>query len=306
MLRYVAVSTAAKAFSMNRVSRRAYRILGNLALERILLSTGLQSRYVERAVRLLDLCDRFDVLRPGDQVLELGTGWLHWEATVLRLFHDVEITLYDVCDNRLLRPYRSWVDQLRGRLDEAFAHLPCERREHARKLASRAVDVETFDELYDLLGFTYVVDGSGRLEGLPPSRYSLVVSADVLEHVPVAGLPAYLERMRNCTVPGGWSIHQIDLVDHLHYFDPGTSPKNYYRYDDATWGRWFESSVQYFNRVQPPGWLSLLDETGYDLIDEQRLSEHLRPIELASRYRCLSPEDLDCMQLVTVHRRPGP
>jgi hypothetical protein len=44
-------------------------------------------------------------------------------ATVLRLFFDVEVTLYDVWDNRLLGACTSWLSQLHDRIDEAFAHL---------------------------------------------------------------------------------------------------------------------------------------------------------------------------------------
>lgn len=305
MLKYVAFSTAAKAFSLNSATKVAYRKLGNVALEKMRISGGLTPQYTDRAVRLVDYCDKFQVLSPGDQVLELGTGWLHWEATILRLFHDVTATLYDVTDNRLLGAYKSWVGQLADRIDTLFAHLPAERRAQARALAARAAGVSSFEELYGLLGFRYALDPSGMLDGVPRGDYRLVVSSDVMEHVAEATLPEYLVEMRRCLAPDGWSIHQIDLVDHFHYFDPSASPKNYYRYSDHAWRRWFESDVQYFNRVQRPTWTALFEGAGFELVEENLLSEQLPPLELDARYRDLSQTDLECMQLITLHRNPA-
>ncbi len=305
MLKYVAFSTAAKAFSLNTATRGVYRKLGNFALERLRVSAGLPQAYLDRAVRLIGSCDKFDILAPGDRVLELGTGWVHWEATVLRLFYDVEITLYDVCDNRLLGAYLSWLAEFQDCLDSVFAHLPAPRREHARDVAARAMKVDTFDELYAALGFTYVLDPTGRLAGPAPAHYALVVSADVLEHVSSGLFPGYLESMRCCLQPGGWSLHQIDLVDHFYYFDTRCSPKNYYRYTDRTWQRWFESDVQYFNRIQRPTWLELFADAGFELVEENHIAEPLAPLNLSSRYRDLAPADIECMQLLTVHRSPS-
>jgi hypothetical protein len=293
MLKYVAVSTAAKALSLNGITRTAYRKLGNVVLEKMRVSGGITQPYVDRAVRLVDYCDRLELLEPGDKVLELGTGWVHWE-----------VTLYDVWDNRLLGAYTSWLGQLHDRIDTAFAHLPEERRAQAKKVARQAMEVTTFEELYHKLNFTYVVDPSGELKGVPQDHYALAVSADVLEHVQGEQLPNYLTSMRRCLVPGGASVHQIDLVDHFHYFDVSTSPKNYYRYTDKAWRRWFESDVQYFNRIQRPTWMQLFENAGFELEVADTVSESLVPLKLAPAYRDLGSDDLECMQLLTVHRNP--
>jgi Methyltransferase domain len=305
MIKYVAISTAAKAFSLNDTTRAVYRKLGNVVLEKMRVSGGITQPYVDRAVRLVDYCDRLELLAPGDKVLELGTGWIHWEATVLRLFFDVEVTLYDVWDNRLLGAYTSWLAQLHDRIDDEFAHLSEARRGQAKKIARQAMDVRTFEELYRMLNFTYVVDASGTLKGVPQNHYALAVSADVLEHVQGEQLPSYLADMRRCLIPGGASVHQIDLVDHFHYFDTKASPKNYYRYSDKAWRRWFESDVQYFNRIQRPTWIRLFENAGFELDVADNVSAHLAPLKLAPVYRDLRTEDLDCMQLLVVHRNPS-
>lgn len=307
MLKYTAVAAASKAFSVNHATRRAYRVLGNRVLERMRLGSGIPAPYLDRAVRLLETCDRHSGLASGDRVLELGTGWVHWEATILRLFHDVEVTLYDVVDNRLPKAYRAWVGQLRDELDGDFGRrLPvsAERLDAARELADRALRTESYEELYTLLGFRYVLDPSGMLADVPSNSYALVVSADVLEHVPARTLPAYLHEARTKLVPGGLSVHQIDLVDHFTYFDPTCSKKNYYRYTDASWRRWFDSDVQYINRVQCPEWRALFADAGFETVEEDQVSEALPSLVLAPEYAELSAADRECMQMLVVHRRP--
>lgn len=284
-----------------------YRRLGNAALSRMRVADGLPDRYVDRARNLVATCERHRVLRPGDEVLELGTGWVHWEATILRLFYDVDVTLYDVCDNRLFTAFRSYLAQLGPHLDRIGDELGLapERMRRAHDRLRTARSAASFDELYDLMRFTYVLDPGGMLDGLPPSRYALVVSADVLEHVDGPMLPAYLGRALKLLEPGGHSLHQIDLVDHFHYFDPACSPKHFYRYDDTTWRRFWDSDVQYVNRVQRPEWLRLFARAGFTLVDEHLASSPLGEIPRARPFRDLDQDDVDCLQMVPLHRRPA-
>jgi hypothetical protein len=303
MWRYATVAAAAKAFSANRATRYAYRRLGNTVLDRIRSGAVLPAPYLDRARHLVSTCDRYGILQPGEEVLEVGTGWIHWEATVLRLFYDIDVTLYDVCDNRLFRTYRAWLAQLRAALPD----WPLEpgRIEQAVALADRALAAESFAELYETLRFTYRLDPSGALAGVPAGRFSLVTSADVLEHVDAAALPGFLDAMRATLRPGGYSVHQIDLADHYAYFDADTSPKNYYRYSDLAWRRWFESGVQYFNRLQCPTWRALFDRAGFQPVEERLISAPLGELPLAADYRNLSRSDLECLQMRTVHRTPA-
>lgn len=304
MLKYAAVAAASKMFSRNKGTKWAYRQAGNVVLNRMRVADGLPERYVDRARWLVQTVETHQILNPGDRVLELGTGWMHWEATVLRLFHDVEVTLYDVVDCRLLGALRNYLAGLAMEVGSFQDIVGAQRVERARQLLDKAVAVESFESFYELMNFTYVVDPDGMLEAVRPG-YKLAVSSDVLEHVPAPTLSPYLARLLDDLVPGGYSVHQIDLVDHFHYFDTTMSPKNYYRYDDATWRRRYESDLQYWNRVQRPDWLSLFEGAGFDLIELQDVTGDIGSITLAPRYSQLSKTDLECMQLRVVHQRPG-
>jgi hypothetical protein len=118
--------------------------------------------YIGRAKKILELFEREQAIRDGDRLLEVGTGWVHWELTVLRLFYDVEITLFDVWDNRHLGAYKWYMAQLNEIIDDQLS-LDSAHRERVHGLLRAVAAAGSFDEIYDLLGFRYVVNPSGTL-----------------------------------------------------------------------------------------------------------------------------------------------
>lgn len=303
MIKYVAMAAGSKAFSLSRGTKWAYRKAGNVALNRMRLADGLPERYTDRAHWLIRTTEEYRILGDGSRVLELGTGWMHWEATILRLFYDIEATLYDVVDCRLFGSLKHYLTALQAEVGTFESIVGPERVATASELLAKALAVESFEEYYDLMGFRYVVDPSGMLEGVG-SSYRLAVSSDVFEHVPASTMSAYLARLLEILEPGGYSVHQIDLVDHFYYFDTTTSPKQYYRYDDQAWQRWFDSDVQYINRLQRPDWVKLWDEAGFETVELQDVSETLAPMTLAPQFQGLTQAERECMQFRIVHRRP--
>ncbi len=303
MLKYIAVATAARAASMNRLTKLAYRRLGNGLLTRQRLREGLPDRYVDRARFVIEQAHKSGILRTGGRVLELGTGWVHWEAVCLRLFFDVEATLFDVWDNRLFRVFSLYMSQLVERLPSALG-LPGLDMARAQNLLQAICSATCFEQVYDLLGFTYIVEPSGSLADLPDATFDLVVSCDVLEHVGRNMLPRYVEDMARLLKPGGHSVHQIDIADHLAYFDPSAPAKQYLRYSDEQWDRWFESDVQYINRIQRGDWLAYFASAGLALVREARTDgDVIGREQVNAQYAHMSADDLECTAVRLVHRR---
>src|SRR5262249_16440748 len=81
MIRYVAAAVALKAFSSGPAMRGLYRSLGNVVGARRRLRHGLHRNHLNRAQDFLRTVRRFDAIHDGDTLLELGTGWVHWEST---------------------------------------------------------------------------------------------------------------------------------------------------------------------------------------------------------------------------------
>jgi cyclopropane fatty-acyl-phospholipid synthase-like methyltransferase len=279
-----------------------YRRLGNRLGTKTRIRQGLPRYYMIRAVWLLRMIEEFDVLSQGDRVLEVGTGWLHWEALVVRLFYDVEVTLFDVWDSRQLEPLKRYCGELVAQIDTEMALSP-RQRARLNELLDAIAPVRSFDQLYRLLGFRYVIEPAGTLHPFTDESFDAIVSGNVLQHVDRCILPGYIRDFGRLLKPGGFSLHTIDMGDQLSYYDAGTSVKNYLRFSDRTWKLLFENRVQYFNRVQRGQWLDLFDTAGLELLAEQVVSEQTHPIKVSAQYRHLSRQDLECRVIRVVHRK---
>jgi len=310
-VRYVAMATALKLLSACPQTRWFYGRLahdiGREHLESILRVSLYDSRlHMNRARELLELVDRHNLIRNGNEVLELGTGWIHWESIVVRLFYDVRVTLFDICDSRQLAPLRRLLTEVPlERIGEEWPSKSCYELERGPGELRRAISsVESFDELYRLLGFQYVVDQSGRLQVFEDGSFDVVFSVNVLEHVNRDILSEYIQDIYRVMRPGGYSFHKIDLTDHLYVYDRSVSPKNYLTYSDRMWKRYFENGLQYFNRVQRPEWLRLFQEAGLQLMREESGRVDIGRISVDKRYENLDVKDLECGDLRLIYRKP--
>ena len=303
MIKYVMTAAALKLFSATPQTRQGYRLLGNTLGQRKRISAGLDRKYIERVKRLLQWCEQYQAIHEGDQLLEIGTGWLHWESTMIRLFYDVEITLLDVWDNRQLQAYKSHYAQLAGIIDKEF-ELDAARRERVHGLLSAIARANSFDDIYRLLGFRYVMSQDGTLTQFQDQSFALIFSSNVLEHVDARILPSFIQDFQRLLKPGGYSMHQIDLGDHLSYYDGKTSLKNYLRYSNSVWRRYFENDVQYFNRVQRADWLALYAKAGLELVAEESIYTDIGSISIDRQFTHMDQQDLRCWTLRVAHRKP--
>src|SRR5438309_11896879 len=120
MVKYITTAIALRCFSSGPLMRRVYRRLGNTVGNKRRSSGAMPYYYVERVKRMLRLQKQHNIVREGDRIIELGTGWMHWEAITLRLFYDIEAVVFDVWDNRQLGALKNYVRQLGAMLNEDF------------------------------------------------------------------------------------------------------------------------------------------------------------------------------------------
>jgi SAM-dependent methyltransferase len=303
MIRYLGVAAALKFFSFSPLTKWAYRQLGNTLGQSIRMRRGLTKSYLLNAKETLELIENHHAIETGDKLLEIGTGWAHWEATVIRLFYDVEITLFDTCDNRQLHAYKRYFKLFAEIIDKELA-LDATRSDRVHRLLQVITKADSFDEIYTAFGFRYVLDSNGTLQDFPGEAFSAIFSYNVFEHINKAILPEFIRDLHRLLKPGGYSIQSINIGDHLAYYDASVSLKNYLRYSDNLWRRFFENDVQYINRVQRPEWLQLFHDAGLELVQEISVSTDIDSIKVHQTYEHLAKSDLECFNLVLVHRKP--
>jgi len=302
MIKYHLTALALKSFSCCGPARGLYRGLGNWLGARKRATGRVPDYYFERVQRNVEMCLKYGPIRPDDLVLELGTGWVHWEALTLRLFFDFHAVLYDVWDNRQLSALKNFVLQLEERLGQK-GFLEGSDSDRARWLIRKIEAVSTLDDLYRLLGFRYILDNCGLLESLPRNTFRVVISAGVMEHIPSATASQFVSNMASLLVEGGLGIHSINIADHLYNYDPLASPKQYLTYSERQWKAWYQNDVQYINRIQRSDWLRLFAQAGFSLVEESGHYADLTGLRIHPRYQNLSQKDIECTHLVLVVRK---
>jgi SAM-dependent methyltransferase len=302
MVKYITTAVVLKCFSSGPFMRSLYRRLGNAVGNKRRSSGAIPDYYPERVKRMLRLQRQHNIVSSGDRVLELGTGWLHWEALTLRLFYDIQAVLFDVWDNRQLEGLKNYAGQLGSMLNDGFG-LSAGELKRAQALIQEILKIESFDELYKLFGFEYVVESSGSLLQFPSSSFQLVVSGGVLEHVKREALPNLIAETRRILKPGGWAVHSIDTADHLEHYDRTVSPKLYLSFSEELWRRLCENEVQYINRTQRGEWLDLFKANGFELIEEEARRVDINRLTLANRYKDMEKADLECTVLKLALRK---
>lgn len=286
--RYQAAALGLRLFSANDIARRCYRAIGNTVVARRRAAGGLPETYRWRARNVIRALRTQGCLQPGMRVLEIGTGWAHWDALVIRLAAgETRSVLYDVWDNRSKEQFRAFA---RGLLEPSFSEL---FDPSARECLERALRSSEWGDIYKQLGFEYVVDPDGELAGID-GKFDVVVSSDVLEHVPKAKIPALLRAQSGLLKPGGVACHQIVLFDHLRIYARDAHPKQYLAYPEEVWHRRFENGVQHQNRVQMPAWREHFREAGLRILDERAVQTcDLDGFPLAPQFAGVSQPDLE-------------
>jgi cyclopropane fatty-acyl-phospholipid synthase-like methyltransferase len=293
MVRYMSAAVALKCFSATSLTRGWYRQIAN-TVGNSQRSTGqIPDYYIERIRRMLRLARQHRIIRDGDHVLELGTGWLHWEALTIRLFWDVRATLFDVWDNRQFDGLQNYCRQLRSSLRIDLDLTPAETG-RAEGLLDAILNTSSFEELYGLLGFEYLVERSGSLARLPDGCVQLVVSGGVLEHVRREVVADVIAQTHRVLAPGGVAVHSIDTSDHLSHYDRTVSKKRYLAFSENTWQWLFENQLQYINRLQRSEWVAIFESTGFDVMDEECRRVDISELRVGPRYSHIGPADLAC------------
>src|ERR1700728_4385164 len=112
MLRYSASSAMFKLFSLSPTTRNYYRQFGNRFETWRRAREGLPQRYIDRVSLLLSCIERHVDLSHDSQVLEIGTGFVHWETLICTVSADITSTMYDIVDNRLFATFKLYASEL--------------------------------------------------------------------------------------------------------------------------------------------------------------------------------------------------
>jgi predicted SAM-dependent methyltransferase len=300
MNKYLAAAVGLRIFSLNSMTRSAYRRLGNIVGQKKRQHQNID-KYIERGDLLVDIARKYNVLNDGASLVELGTGWIHWFGLYLALHVDggVRLELYDVWDNRQLDALRNAFGELKNRWKNDSS-VSAAQRERLDSI----LNAGSFEELYRAVGANYTIDTNGSLKFYRDESYDAVFSFHVLEHVGRDFIEESIGHMYRMLKPGGYCIHQIGIDDHLSHYDNKESKKNYLRYSRALRKRIFENVVQYHNVLQGEDFLRFFHRSGFNVIEADRERCNLENLNIHPDWKGYTQEDLETIILTVVCRKP--
>jgi len=207
VVRYILAAAALKAASTNAWTRQVYRSLGNRFGGPLARREGYMRSHIERGNLFRDLCDRYSILKDGDHLLEIGTGWVHWHSLYHRLFFDVSISMLDVWDCRQFEPMKELFAELKQRMESESTLTP-----GVRERLERILSAASFEEIYEGFGLQYIVNEQGSLEHMPDNSVDCVFSFHVLEHVQRDNAAELIKNIARVLKPGGQSIRLALMI----------------------------------------------------------------------------------------------
>lgn len=304
MLKYFAAAQALRLASSGPATKKLYRRIGNILGGRR-RGRGLPAHYIQRAHDNLARIEARGGIANGMAMMELGTGWAHWEALFTRLFYDVDVILFDVWDNRQFEGFQAYARELRQRL-RRDVDRPAAALDRAEALLDKVVAAPDFETVYRLMNFRYMVEADGSLAAIPDASLDLIVSSDVLEHVSAAAVPGLIAEMRRILKPGGIAAHRIVPFDHLKIYDKSAHDKQYLRFSDEKWNAWFANDVQYQNRIQHSEWLAMVEAGGFVVeTADMLMGQPIDGLPIAPRFAHLPETDWAAINSYIVARAPA-
>ena len=82
------------------------------------------------------------------------------------------------------------------------------------------------------------------------------------------------------------------------------SKKNYLKYSEKEWKRYFENKVQYINRIQSTEWLKMFENVGFELVEKILNFCDIDRIKIDKKYRIFEENDLACLDMIVIHKKP--
>jgi hypothetical protein len=222
----------------------------------------------------------------GASVVEIGTGWQGTAALTLYLFGVGTQHTYDTKAHlrwELLKKLAQVALTHSDELSEASG-LP---KDSITWRLGALLKATSLTEALSVMNVVYHAPADAASTGLPDHSIDIVVSQDVLEHIP----PPLLEAITRETVriSNGRICHSIGLHDHL-----SDNPVNFLKYPEWWWRLICGNSLSYHNRMRAPQFLDLFARHGLKVTWMHKESDlsALKAIRVDKSFSHLPPEDL--------------
>ena len=295
------------------MSRLAYRFAGSL---RVAAKMRRHGAWTDAAPKLLDVGTGRMLVLPVALWL-LGCARQVVTVDVRRHLHPALVALqhpfYRGRRQSLLEQPEGDPAAVADRLDRFLALLPQQamNAESDPQAAERAL----LDRVLRLCDITYLAPCDAAELAMPNESFDMLVSTSLLEHISPDALPRLLRNGFRMLRPGGIAVHLIDHKDHadpLARFDDEAPRFEFLHLEEAEWRKDSEESHVYVNRLRSSEYMPYFESVGFDTLEvdvsvDDAVVDAINAgtLDLASRFRSMTAEDVATHETLLVVRKPS-
>ncbi|MFG0335645.1 MAG: methyltransferase domain-containing protein [Maioricimonas sp. JB049] len=229
-----------------------------------------------RALEIVQLIQRSGRPLEDAHCLEIGTGWRPFVPFILSLSGAGRVITIDVNPWLSERYARETHAALESMLDDIAAQSG-QPPSDVRRRWSAGQNRDDLCSLLDAMRVVYRYPGDARATGLADSSIDLIVSSNVLEHIPRDVLAAIHQESVRVLRPGGCAVHRFNPGDHFAVVDPDITTANFVQFSTQAWHWYGGSGLAFHNRLRAPDYERLFQSAGFEMnlfqtrVDERAL-----------------------------------
>ncbi|MEW4531030.1 class I SAM-dependent methyltransferase [Maioricimonas sp. JC845] len=263
-----------------------------------------------RALEVVQLIRRSRQPLETATCVEIGTGWRPFVPFILSLCGAQRVITLDINPWLSERYARETHAALEPVLDEIAAEAGQPLEDVQRRWAA-GCDAPNLDSLLDAMHVEYRYPGDARATGLADDSVDLVVSSNVLEHIPRDVLASIQQESLRILRPGGCAVHRFNPGDHFAVVDSSITTANFVQFSTRDWHWYGGSGLAYHNRLRASQYKQLFRDAGFDLplfqvrVDEQALHAIQQgQLPVHKQFAGFSPDDLAVDYVWVIGQKP--
>ncbi len=240
----------------------------------------------------------------GATVVEIGTGWNPVLPLMLRLYGAGKVITLDqerLLDGRTVQTGIDSLSRMRALFEDRLAAAGLTANFNVLKVSADTWERALFDCNIDYRAPADFRQLSDRIA-------DIIISRDVLEHVPPELLTGIMTASHRILKDDGVICHKIDMTDHWEHLDKSISPINFLKYDGLAWKLTGLNPQNYQNRLRRFEFVEMAQRGGFNVISAGGKPDHralsaLKSMPVISRYARVPHDELAVLHTTLVARK---
>jgi ubiquinone/menaquinone biosynthesis C-methylase UbiE len=250
---------------------------------------------LENGLKMVELFKLENFELKDKTALEIGTGWEPLIPLLLRCAGCEKVITVDLHKLLEIISCKRVAEFILGEKDLISSRTGIKPQNIEEFI--RSISFENITEFLKTSSVEYLSPCDARSIPLKNNMVDLVVSNNVLEHIPPQILNGILVEFHRVLHNEGKMYHQVDNNDHWSYTDSSISCVNFLKFNEKKWKLLNSNPIDYQNRLRHPEYLEIFKQTGFmiqrdESVTDAQAIESLKKMKIDSKYASVPHDQL--------------